>query len=226
MGFRYFLFLRRKKGDFIDPGNRIWILIGAVFGALLGSRILGAAEQPQAFLTAQNKLMFIYGNKTIVGGLLGGLWGVELIKKWIGEKLKSGDLFVFPLLLAMIIGRIGCFSMGIYEETYGLPSRLPWALDLGDGILRHPVCLYEIIFLVLFWFALVRVKMKFPLEEGAQFKLYMIAYLAFRFLLDFIKPGERYFLGIGSIQIACLLGLLYYSSCLLRPQKLFKTLMV
>ena len=41
---------------------------------------------------------------------------VELIKKLPVKTKASGDLFVYPLMLALIIGRIGCFSMGIYEE--------------------------------------------------------------------------------------------------------------
>ena len=57
-------------------------------------------------------------------------------------------LFTYPLILAIIIGRIGCFSMGVFEETYGLPTTLPWGMNLGDNIPRHPVCLYEIIFLI------------------------------------------------------------------------------
>ena len=80
--------------------------------------------------------------------MLGGLAGVELIKKTIKEKLASGDLFTYPIILALIIGRIGCFSMGVYEETYGSPTSLPWGMNFGDNILRHPVCLYEIIFLI------------------------------------------------------------------------------
>ena len=39
----------------------------------------------------------------------------------------------------------------------------------------------------------------------------MIAYLVFRFLLDFIKPHYPYFSGLGAIQLCCLIGLLYYA---------------
>ena len=54
-----------------------------------------------------------------MGGLFGGLLGVELAKKIIGEKQSSGDLFVFPIILGIFIGRIGCFLSGINEFTYG-----------------------------------------------------------------------------------------------------------
>jgi len=39
----------------------------------------------------------------------------------------------------------------------------------------------------------------------------MVAYLSFRLLCDFLKPYPRIFLGLGGIQWACVLILLYYS---------------
>ncbi len=171
-------------------------------------------------MAAPDKLQYLWGNKTLVGGLLCGLFGVELVKKLIGEHQRSGDLFVYPLLLGMIIGRLGCFTTGIYEETYGLPSTLSWAMDLGDGILRHPVVLYEIVFLLLLWLGISRVRAEWMLDAGASFKLFMIGYLCFRFVLDFVKPGWRYAFGLGTIQLSCLIGLLYYSRYLIRPRLL------
>ena len=54
-----------------------------------------------------------------MGGLFGGLLGVELVKKMIGEKQSSGDLFTLPIILGIIIGRLGCFLTGIKEFTFG-----------------------------------------------------------------------------------------------------------
>ena len=222
-GFRYYLFLKARQGDPISTPHRTWILIAALFGVVLGARIIGAAEHIPAWLASTHKFQYFWGNKTMVGGFVGGLFAVELMKKLIGERGASGDLFVFPLLLAMILGRIGCFSAGVYEEAYGIPSALPWAMNLGDGLLRHPVTLYEIGFLILLWIGLRRVQQHYVLRQGALFKLLLIAYFTFRFLLDFIKPGWRYFLGLGTIQLTCLAMLLYYYRYLLHPRLLFVT---
>ncbi|RBL93966.1 diacylglyceryl transferase [Chitinophaga flava] len=222
IGFRYFLYLRKRQGDQVSGDNRIWSLIGATFGALLGSRLLGSLENPPGLWQADHPLYYIYQNKTIVGGLLGGLAGVEIIKKIIGERQSTGDLFTYPLILAMIIGRIGCFSMGIYEETYGVPTSLPWGMNLGDGLHRHPVALYEIVFLLLWWQLFRYLSRRYVLVSGGRFKLLMIGYLLFRFLLDFIKPGYRFAFGLGSIQLACLAGLIYYSPVIFSPSRLIQ----
>ncbi len=223
IGFRYFLILRKKKGDFIESVQRLWIIIGAIFGALIGSRLVGGFENPVALFDADNPLLYLYQNKTVVGGFLGGLFGVELIKKLIKEKKSSGDLFTYPMILALIIGRIGCFSMGVYEETYGLPTSLFTGLNLGDGISRHPVALYEIGFLIMLWITMVQIEKSYALADGGRFKIFMMAYLFFRLLLDFIKPHYTFNFGLSTIQIVCAAGLLYYAAYILKPKKLIAT---
>ncbi|MBZ4190161.1 prolipoprotein diacylglyceryl transferase family protein [Niabella beijingensis] len=220
IAFRVYVYLKKKQGDTISGMNRLYILLGATIGALLGSRLLGGLEDPAALAASASPLQYFYMNKTVVGGFLGGLTGVEITKKIIGEKQRSGDLYTYPILLGLIIGRIGCFSMGVQEETYGLPTRLFTGMDLGDGLLRHPVALYEIVFLLLLALFLRRTGRAVQLDSGARFKIFMIGYLLFRFLLDFIKPHYTWPVGLSSIQIACLLGLLYYFRYIIQPKKL------
>lgn len=220
IGFRYFLWLKKRQGDIISSSNRIWIFIGAIFGAFIGSRLIGGLEDPSQIAKADNIVYYFYQNKTVVGGLLGGLAGVEIIKKFIGEKTASGDLFVYPFLLALIIGRIGCFSMGIYEETYGNETSFFTGMNLGDGKLRHPVALYEIVFLIILWISMHYTISRISFQPGALFKIFMICYLLFRFLIDFIKPHYTFNFGLSVIQLSCLAGLLYYSPYLIQPRKL------
>jgi len=172
------------------------------------------------------------GGKTIVGALIFGLISVELFKRYIGVRQSTGDLYAIPLALGIAIGRIGCFLTGLSDNTYGTPTNLPWAIDFGDGIPRHPTQLYEIVFLLLLIPILYKIvilsraeasrsetsaesKDPYPHHSlflpGDAFKFFMTAYLSFRFLCDFIKPYPRILLGLGGIQWACLLTLLYYS---------------
>ncbi len=220
IGFRYFLYLRHRQGDTIPTSRRIPIIIATIFGALAGSRLIGGLEDIPGLMATGNKALWFYANKTVLGGMLGGLIAVELTKKALHEKHSSGDLITYPFILALIVGRIGCFSMGVYEQTYGTPTRLPWGINLGDGIVRHPVCLYEIVFLALLWLSLQSLEKRYLLADGARFKLLMIAYLFFRLLLDVIKPHVDVVVGLSTIQMAALLGLVYYRNDIISPRKL------
>ena len=167
------------------------------------------------------------GGKTIVGALVFGVIAVEWMKRYIGLDQSTGDLYAIPLAVGIAIGRVGCFLTGLSDDTYGIATGLPWGIDFGDGVLRHPTQLYEIVFLlgmvpVLFWVlrrspAVVRKNQEMiRFRAGDVFKVFMVAYLSFRLLCDFIKPYPRVFLGLGTIQWACVLGLLYYSGDMAR----------
>lgn len=218
VGFRYYVFLRKRNSDAISKQNRILILVGATAGALVFSRLIGALESPSQFFSGNETIGYYFENKTIIGGLIGGLIGVELAKKWIGEKSSSGDLFTYPIILALIIGRFGCFSMGVFEPTFGNETDFFTGMDLGDGLKRHPTTLYEIVFLILVWISIKLAEQKFEFENGARFKFFMVSLFLFRGLIEFIRPGERV-LGLTVIQICCLLGLIYYYKVWLQPQK-------
>lgn len=183
-----YLLLRRR--DPISESDRATVFAGAAIGASIGARTL-----------------VLFQGKTIVGGLLGGLIGVELIKRWNDITRSTGDLLVYPLVTAIAIGRIGCFLTGPIDKTAGLPTSLPWGVAMGDSVKRHPVALYEIAFLLLLALLLTR-----PMKiEGDRFRIFLSSYLAFRLAIDFLKPEPPpIFLGLSAIQWACALGLLYY----------------
>lgn len=226
LGFRLFLKLRKDTTDPLNQSDRLVVLVGASFGAFIGARVLASFENPALWTDSSIPWWQLFTNKTLVGGLLGGLIGVELAKKWKGIATSSGDLFVYPLILAMCIGRIGCFSMGILEDTYGVVSSLPWAMNLGDGLTRHPVTLYEIGFLCLLAALIFRLEKKGKLINGFRFKIFMIGYLIFRLFLDFIKPTHELLLALSAIQWACVVGICYYAPSIYRLVFQFKKLRI
>ncbi len=150
-----------------------------------------------------------------MGALLSGLFTVELMKRYAGIHRSTGDMFAIPLLIGIAVGRVGCFLTGLIDNTYGTPTNLPWGVDFGDGMKRHPTQLYEIIFLVVLLPILIRIQNRIPgskrFHEGDVFKFFMIGYLLFRLICDFLKPYPRVAFGLGTIQWACLLGLIYYA---------------
>lgn len=210
IAFRYYISLRKLTTDAISDGNRLSIILGAIIGAFLGSRLIGFLENPMITVNSNNIIQLL-NTKSIMGGLFGGLIGVETSKKIINEKHSSGDLFTFPIIVGIIIGRIGCFLSGIKEFTYGNETNFITGMDLGDGILRHPTSLYEIIFLILLFIFLKRITFYTNHESGLLFKIFMILYFGFRFMIEFLKPNIFYVLGLSSIQLLCMVCWVYYT---------------
>jgi len=171
---------------------------------VLGSRILGLAEQAPTIGIHWSDLL-IPGGKTIVGGLLGGWLAVEITKAFTGIKAQTGDLFAIPLCIGIAIGRIGCFLAGLPDDTYGTPTSLPWGVDFGDGIRRHPTQLYEVVFLLALAWLLSQWSRR-PHRPGILFRAFLAAYLAWRLLIDFLKP-QPHIAGMNVIQWACVAGL-------------------
>ncbi|ASW75331.1 diacylglyceryl transferase [Chryseobacterium piperi] len=209
MGMRYYFYLKRKAPEKLSFNTSAAVLIGATAGALFGSKLIGNLENPYTFFEGVS-IRKIWSNNTIVGGLAFGLMGVELAKKIVNHKESTGDLIVYPLILAIIIGRIGCFLTGIYEETYGLPTDSVFGMHLGDSYLRHPVALYEIVFLIGLWFVLKKIQNKRIYPSGFIFQLFMLSYFTFRFFLDFIKPRVEIVGNLGTIQLLCICVIIYY----------------
>jgi len=209
-GFAVYRSLRARQGDVLEEPQRWTVVAAAAVGALVGSRVLGLAEQwptvMEAWLARRIlELLISPGGKTIVGGLLGGWLAVELTKKLSGIKRRTGDLFALPLCVGIGAGRVGCLLAGLADDTYAKPTTLPWAVNLGDGIGRHPVQVYEILFLVLLGFIVSR---KAEMAEGARFRVFMGGYLAWRFAIDFLKP-QPLVDGLNLIQWSCVAGLLF-----------------
>lgn len=200
---------RRNQGDVIPTESRVWVVIAAVLGGLIGARLMYLVEHVAEFADAWHEASFLLGGKSIVGGLLGGLIAVEWTKRRMGVTMATGDLLALPLTLGIAIGRVGCFLSGLPDQTYGVATGLPWGVDFGDGVPRHPTQLYEIVFLVALG-ALLVTRGDHMVTSGDRFKVFMLTYLSFRLAVDALKPGIE-FVGLSPIQWACLAAILYYA---------------
>jgi prolipoprotein diacylglyceryltransferase len=207
VGFAVYLARRRRLGDHVADDSRWSIVTAAAIGAVVGSRVLSWADELSAGTPQLAQLAQFLASKTAVGGLLGGWIAVEIEKRRIGVVERTGDLFAVPLAVGFAIGRIGCFLSGLPDGTYGTATTLPWGLDLGDGILRHPTALYETAFMIALAVPLARAES--VVKRGVLFQIFVFAYLTFRLAIDAIKPGTALALHLTAIQWACLVGLAY-----------------
>lgn len=150
-------------------------------GALAGAWLFGSANSMPSSIVAPSH--------SIAGALAGGIIAVELWKHVHGVRTSTGGAFVLPICIGIVIGRLGCFFAGLPDYTYGIRTSLPWAVDLGDRIGRHPVQLYESLSMALFATVYARAR-----HRGADwarehaFHAMIIFYAVQRFFWEFLKP--------------------------------------
>jgi prolipoprotein diacylglyceryltransferase len=221
IGAWYYSKLYKIKNRDEDSLKRKALLIGAAFGALIGSRLIASLEYPDLFFNPPS-LFYYYSVKTVAGGIAGGILGVEIVKWVLKIKSSVGDIMVGPLALGIIIGRIGCFMVGVRDATVGAVSSLPWAFDQGDGLMRHPTSLYEIIWVGLLWFLIERFKKdnrRYSEGSGMYFRLFCVGYFTFRFFVEFIKPVHPILFGLTAIQLTSVLVVLCYGYSIIKIAK-------
>ena len=141
---------------------------------------------------------------SVVGALVGAIVAVELYKAARGVRGSTGGLFVGSFSLGVVVGRFGCFFAGLADDTFGTPTALPWGVDLGDGVSRHPVQLYEsaamAVFLALY---LLGLKARAPWAMQRGFYAMCIWYGAQRFCWEFLKPYPALIGPLNLFHILC-----------------------
>ncbi|HET6160930.1 MAG TPA: prolipoprotein diacylglyceryl transferase family protein, partial [Dongiaceae bacterium] len=168
------------------------------FAALLGAFWFGTTNLYLSGIPGIGRSAF--------GAIFGGIAGVEIWKRIKGRSGSTGIVYIVPLSIGMILGRLGCQFSGLYDMTYGAPTSLPWAWNFGDGIGRHPSPLYESVaifaFLTVFliWFR------RAPQAVAARgFYVFIAYYAAQRFLIEFTKPYGELVAGLDLFQIGATL---------------------
>ncbi len=158
-------------------------------GLLLGARIFYFLFYNFAlFLQEPLQIFKIWeGGMSFHGALIGILVaGILFCKKYKKEFYSIADLVVLPAVLALGFGRIANFING---ELYGRMTSLPWAVDFGDGIARHPSQLYEAAKNFVIFGVLWILKDK-DLKKGTLFWTFITLYGVFRFFIEFVREPD------------------------------------
>jgi len=200
-----FVYLIELRRDRIESANALYIAIFAIVGGIIGSKLPIILIYWHELNSSPNSLDVLVSGRTIVGGLIGGALGTFLAKKLFHIKERLGNQIAIPVAVGMAVGRVGCLLRGC---CYGQATSLPWGIDLGDHIARHPTQLYEMLFDILLVFYLAWRK-KQGVEAGELFKIFLNGYLSFRFFLEFIRVEKIGFIGLTDFQVLCVISLVY-----------------
>ena len=197
-----------KRGG--EPGVVLDIILWAVPLGIVGARIYHVLTHPaDYFYEGADLLRTLYiwqGGSAIFGSLIGGGIGAYIGCRLSGIRFTSFLDAVAPgLLLAQAMGRLGNW---FNNELFGLPTTLPWGLEidptnrpiplgLPPGTLFHPTFLYEMIWNLAGVAVILLLERRINLHWGKAFGVYLIWYGVGRTIFESIRidPSEI-FLGV------------------------------
>ena len=177
--------------NILDAG--IWMIIIGTVGARLLFVLVDWNSYRHAPDFPLNTLQVWQGGLSFHGGLFGGigaLIGYCLLKRM--SILKVADLFAPSVMIAYVIGRLGCLLNGC---CYGAPTTMPWGirfLDEDTGVLTppsHPTQLYASLLSLVFFAGLVWLERR-RAYYGQISCWYILLAATERFLMEIWRAGR------------------------------------
>ena len=201
---------RRLTARGAEPWITLDIALFAVPLGIIGGRIYHVLTHPDDyFFDGADLLRTLYiweGGMAIFGALIGGAVGAYIGCRVTGIRFWSfADALAPGLLIAQAFGRLGNW---FNQELFGLPTDLPWGLEidrpnaaipvgLPEDVLFHPTFLYEIVWNLAGAALLLLIDARLRVQWGKLLGGYLIWYGVGRSVFETIRldPSEL-FLGV------------------------------
>jgi|SRR6056297_14747 len=187
-------------------------LILSFIGMLVGARIGGYFDHWSYYMANPadiiNPMKGALSSTTAFVG--GGLFAIFYLYRKRAGIFRMAEAASLPAAMTVSVGRIGCFLNGC---CLGLPSEVPWAVSFPSDkglFLRHPVQLYYTIWYIIIMFVLFFLErnlnrtLRSDRTQSFLWPVFMILYGGSRFLIDFIRVGDR-IIGLRTAQIVGIL---------------------
>lgn len=197
-----------------------WIAIAGIIGA----RVYYLALHWQDLLANPRGELLSRGNLVWYGGLIGGV--VAYYAQIRKRKLPLAVMFdatAPALMLAIAIGRVGCFLVGddygmFTEGPFGIafpegipPSTAGYLRSIGDSIPAtiadstivrvHPTQIYEVVITLILSAFLWQVS-KSRVKPGQLFSAFLIMYAVERFFIEILRAkSDRFVAGLSTSQL-------------------------
>ena len=211
-----------------ERGSMLDIALWAVPFGILGGRFFHVITHPDDYFYEGADLLATLriweGGLAIYGAISLGAVGAYIGARQLGIRfLTVADALAPGILIAQGIGRLGNY---FNQELFGLPTELPWGLQipstnraypngLPDGLLFHPTFLYEMIWNLTGAALILLLAARLNLQWGKVFALYLIVYSTGRIWIESIRidPSEIILglrVNIWSALIGLTLGILIF----------------
>ncbi len=190
-----------KRYAGLAKSDAVLLFLSAILGGLIGAKLLYIVVDLDAIIQRGTLLKSLTGGGFVFyGGLFGGMIAAYFyccINKL--DFFAFADVFCAPVCFGHAVGRIGCFLAGCCygaRTSSGLGVVYPEEGIPPAGVKLLPVQLMEAAFLLILAIALLFImKRKKRLLPCA---VYLIAYGAWRFVIEFLRDDPRGSVGVLS----------------------------
>ncbi|MFN0161040.1 MAG: hypothetical protein ACKVQQ_07415 [Burkholderiales bacterium] len=159
-----------------------------LLGALVGSKLLHALTFPTLFFDEPARAVLVAASgDSVPGALIGARLALGLVgarNGTLSDKLLPGTA------IALLVLHLGAALWALRGSDFGAPTMLPWGVDFGDGVARHPVMFYEAVLLGMAWMT-QRWLGRFTTAAGVRTDTFLLVYLASLAVLTYLKPPFR-----------------------------------
>lgn len=189
---------RRSKHD---PAL-LMVYIGALGGAFIGAKLAYIFAEIGSDWGAPDFWLRLATGKSVLGGLLGGYAGVEMMKRLAGHEQSTGDAFAVILPVGLLLGRVGCWMHGC---CLGKPVAESFILTLRDraGVVRWPAVPVEMAFLAAMFALILFWKWRGKYRDRLFF-IFLAAYGVFRFTHEWLRETPKWWGVISGYQVIAL----------------------
>lgn len=204
-----FVILKECKRQNINEDFIVNLIFYTVIFGLIGARLYYVCFNLDYYLKYPLEILEIWnGGLAIHGGVIAGLLCIFIYcKKYNAKLLKLLDIVVVGLIIGQAIGRWGNF---FNQEAYGAITTLENLQKLGipdfiidgmyiGGAYRQPAFLYESIWCLAGFVALLIVRHYRYLKTGQLTGVYLIWYSVGRFFIEGMRTDS---LMLGSLKMA------------------------
>ncbi|MGL9778888.1 MAG: prolipoprotein diacylglyceryl transferase [Wolbachia sp.] len=169
------------------------LLTATIVGIILGGRLgYVLIYDPVLYISNPIEILKTWeGGMSFHGGAIGVLLAVIIsCKRHNIPIFYALDLVSCGVPIGLFLGRIGNFING---ELFGRVTTMPWGIESGDNLLRHPSQLYEALFEGLLLFAVANSLFfltRIRLYHGALTGIAVMWYGIARFFIEFFREPD------------------------------------
>ena len=185
---------RAAKSDLWNKKKIEDLIFYGALGVVLGGRIgYTLFYNFSSFIDDPISIFYIWkGGMSFHGGFLGVVTAFYYFARSNGMSFFQVSDFMIPMVpIGLGAGRIGNF---INKELIGRPmeASMPWAMDYGDHIARHPSSLYQALTEGLILFLIVWFYSSKPRSSMAVSAVFAMSYGCLRFITEIFRMPDSH----------------------------------